>query len=225
MLKFERTVNLTTSINNTTILDYAPLVLTINPATLDVSSKIYKIEYIFDDADNKTQKLFYKSSTTENLPFPSEIGDPRNYKTNKTFYFTSTAFSQTYGVSAYVYQMGVVNPTKIEFKLRLTKPKMDGKVAGAVFDAVELLYTRIFGVNNDILYVFETKDPCYYLSVVVNWNKKPIPENIINLQSTSKRAYTVLQPFQNRNYENPYTIDFVDRQKEADDDPNYPDCK
>jgi hypothetical protein len=224
MLKFERTVDLKTSINNTIISDYAPLTLTLNPSSLNVSKKIYKIDYIFDD-ETITQKLFYKSTTNNTIPFPLEIGDPRNYKINKTFYFTSTASTQTYGISAYVYQIAVANPTKIEFKLILSKPKMDGQVTNAIFDAVELLYTRIFGVNNDILYVFETKNPCYYLPVVVNWTKKPIQENILNLQPKSNRSYTVLQPFQNKNYENPYTIDFVDKQKEADDDPNYPDCK
>jgi len=223
MLNFERTIDLKTTTHNTIVSDYAPLSLTINPSALSVSKKIYKIDYIFDD-ETKTQKLFYKSSTTDILPIPLEIGDPRNYKINKTFYITSTASSQTYGVSVYVYQIGVTTPTKIEFKLNLSKPKMDGSVSGTVFDSVELLYTRIFGVNNDILYVFETKNPCYYLPVIVNWTNKPIPENIINLQSTSRRAYTVLQPFQNKNYENPYTIDFVDRQKEADSDPNYPKC-
>ena len=222
MLNFEKTINLTTSLHNTLISYYAPLTLTINPSTLNVSKKIHKIEYIFDD-ETKIQSLFYKKTTTETLPFPNEIGDPRNYKLNKTFFITSTATSQVFGIIANVYQIGVTNPTKIEFKLNLTSPKMDGM--GGFFDSVQLLYTRMFGVNNDILYVFETVDPNYYIPVVVNWNKKSIIEPIVDLSSKSRRAYDILQPFQNSNVENPYSINFVDKQKEIENDPNYPDCK
>jgi hypothetical protein len=224
MLNFEKTINLTTSLHNTTISDYAPLSLTINPSSLIVSKKIYKIEYIFDD-EIKTQTLFYKSDTTETLPFQSEIGDPRNYKCNKTFYITSTATSQVFGISANVYQLGVTNPTKIEFKLNLNAPIMDGTNANAFFDSVQLLYTRMFGVNNDVLYVFESVNPNYYIPVVVNWNNKPVIEPIVDLSSKSRRAYNILKPFQNQNVENPYNIDFVDKQKEVENDPNYPDCK
>jgi len=222
MLNFEKTINLTTSLHNTITSFYAPLTLTINPSSLIVSKKIYKIEYIFDD-EIKTQTLFYKKTTTETLPFSSEIGDPRNYKCNKTFYITSTATSQIFGVSANVYQLGVTNPTKIEFKLNLISPKMDG--TGGFFDSVQLLYTRMFGVNNDILYVFESVNPNYYIPVVVNWNNKPVIEPIVDLSSKSRRAYNILKPFQNQNVENPYNIDFVDKQKEVENDPNYPDCK
>lgn len=224
MLNFERTINLTTSLHNTTINDYAPLLLTINPSSLIVSKKIYKIEYIFDD-ETKVQDLFYKSTTTETLPFPNEIGDPRNYKCNKTFYITSTATSQVFGISANVYQLGVTNPTKIEFKLNLNAPIMDGTNANAFFDTVQLLYTRMFGVNNDILYVFESVNPNYYIPVIVNWSNKPVIEPIVDLSSKSRRAYNILKPFQNQNTENPYNIDFVDKQKEVENDPNYPDCK
>jgi hypothetical protein len=222
MLNFETSLNLTTSLHNTINNFYAPLKLTINPSTLNISKKIHKIEYIFED-ETKIQSLFYKKTTTETLPFQSEIGDPRNYKCNKTFYITSTATSQVFGISVNVYQIGVTNPTKIEFKLNLTSPKMDG--TGGVFDSVQLLYTRMFGVNNDILYVFETIDPNYYIPVVVNWNKKPIIKPVIDLSSKSRRAYDILQSFQNSNVENPYNIDFVDKQKEVENDPNYPDCK
>jgi hypothetical protein len=224
MLNFEKTINLTTSLHNTITSFYAPLSLTINPSSLIVSKKIYKIEYIFDD-EIKTQTLFYKKTTTETLPFPSEIGDPRNYKCNKTFYITSTATSQIFGVSANVYQLGVTNPTKIEFKLNLNAPIMDGTNANAFFDSVQLLYTRMFGVNNDVLYVFESVNPNYYIPVVVNWNNKPVIEPIVDLSSKSRRAYNILKPFQNQNVENPYNIDFVDKQKEVENDPNYPDCK
>lgn len=224
MLNFEKTINLTTSLHNITISDYAPLSLTINPSSLIVSKKIYKIEYIFDD-EIKTQNLFYKSTTTETLPFPSEKGDPRNYKCNKTFYITSTATSQVFGISANVYQFGVTNPTKIQFKLNLNAPIMDGTNANAFFDSVQLLYTRMFGVNNDILYVFESVNPNYYIPVVVNWNNKPVIQTIVDLSSKSRRAYDILKPFQNQNVENPYNIEFVDKQKEVENDPNYPDCK
>lgn len=219
MLNFEKTINLTTSLHNTITSFYAPLSLTINPSTLIVSKKIYKIEYIFDD-ETKVQNLFYKKTTTEN-----EIGDPRNYKCNKTFYITTTATSQVFGISANVYQFGVTNPTKIEFKLNLNAPIMDGTNANAFFDSVQLLYTRMFGVNNDVLYVFESVNPNYYIPVIVNWNNKPVIQTIVDLSSKSRRAYDILKPFQNQNSENPYNIDFVDKQKEVENDPNYPDCK
>lgn len=222
MLNFERTIDLKTSLQGTTINDYAPLTLTINPSTLNVSNKIYKIEYIFED-DSKTQDLFYKSSTSNTLPFPSEIGDPRNYKIDKTFYITTTATSQLFGVSANIYQFGLTNPTKIQFKLNLSCPVMDGDFG--FFDKVQLLYTRIFGANNDILYVFESVNPNYYIPVVVNWNNKPKITQIVDLSSKTKRAYDLLKPFQNKNSENPYNIDFIDVQKIIDNDPNYPKCK
>jgi len=222
MLNFERTIDLKTSLQGTIINDYAPLTLTINPSTLNVSSKIYKIEYIFED-DSKIQDLYYKPSTGNTLPFPSEEGDPRNYKIDKTFYITTTATSQLFGVSANIYQFGLINPTKIQFKLNLSCPVMDGDFG--FFDKVQLLYTRIFGANNDILYVFESVNPNYYIPIVVNWNNKPKITPIVDLSSKTKRAYDLLKPFQNKNSENPYNIDFIDVQKIVDNDPNYPKCK
>lgn len=224
MIKFKKLLNLKKSTSNSTVTSYAPLELYIQPSDLDITKKIHKIDYIFDDS-TITQKLFYKKTTTDTIPYPDEIGDPRNYIVNKTFYFTTTGYSQTYGVSAHIYEMGVSQPTKIEFNVYLRKPPMDGNVQNAVFQSVELLYTRIFGVNNDILYVFETSNPCYYLPIIVNWTNRPIVENMIGLNSTTKRrAYRILQPFQNKNYENPYTIEFTNKQEEADNDPNFPGC-
>lgn len=217
MLNFEKTIDLSTSLDNTTFNDYAPLSLTINPSSLNVSKKIYKIEYVFDD-EIKTQTFFYKKTTADVLPFPSEIGDPRNYTIHKTFYITSSASTtQNFGVTANVYQFGVSTPTKIKINLNLSAPKMDG--TGGIFNSVELLYTRIFGVNNDILYVFESVNPSYYIPVVINWESIPQVKPKIDLSSKSLRAFDVTRPFQITDVENPYNIKFIDKQKILEVDP------
>ena len=227
MLAFERTINLSTNLNNTFVTDYAPLSLTIDPGYLIVSKKIYKINYIFED-ETITKNLYYSNEVDESLPIQTEVGDPRNYKINKKLHLSKSDIQQRKKIIVEIYQIGVSTPTIIILYVDLIAPTLDGSNNG-FFDNVNLLYSRMFGVNNDILYVFESKNPNYYIPIVVNWNNRIIPKKIVQFIKNNSRAYDVLQPFQkssdqNSEAENPYNIDFVNVQDQVNKDPNYPKC-
>lgn len=223
MLNFERTINLKTDVHNSTYSDYAPLKLTVDPRSLEVANKIHRIEYIFDNLETRNQNLFFTASATNGYPFPKEVGDPRHYPQIKTFYLPNK-MTHTYGITANVYQIGLTTPTKITFKLNLSAPKMDGEIL-SVFTSVNLIYTRMFGVNNDILYVFETTEPNYYIPLIINWTSRPVivPEIIID---KGYRPYKIFEPYENQMVSNGFEhIDFINKQHKYDSDPTYPNCK
>ena len=88
MLGFGTDLLVRTTTNNTVLTGYAPFTLSINPSAISFLNgrKIYKIEYIFDNLEKKVQSLFIAPTGNTNLAFNFEVGDPRNYKQQKTFY-------------------------------------------------------------------------------------------------------------------------------------------
>jgi hypothetical protein len=222
MLEFGTDLLLIPSTNNRVLTGYAPFTLSINPSSISVpfGRKIYKIEYIFDDLEIRTQSLFIAPTGNTNVPFRFEVGDPRNYKQKKTFYLPNV-YKKDYQITTNIYAVGIANPTIISFYLSLSAPVMDGTLNG-YFSSVNLAHTRMFGVNNDILYVFETKNPDYFIPVIFNWKSRPvIPEPIVI--DEGYRPFRLFEPYEDQKSTNIYTnIDFVNEQANYDDDPNYP---
>jgi hypothetical protein len=222
MLNYSTNILLTQSLNGTVLNSFAPFTLTINPSAVNgITKKIYKIDYIFD-TETVSQKYFYKTPEVNppiTYPYPQEVGDPRNYIQSQTF-FLPNVYKKDYTVSVDIYQIGIATPTNITFTLSLSAPKLDGST-NAMFSAVHLSYTRMFGFNNNILYILETEEPKYYIPVILNWNLRPIqPEPLIIEQGY--RPYRILEPYENQavtpNFQN---IDFVNEEGNYRD-VNYP---
>ena len=66
----------------------------------------------------------------------------------------------------------------------------------AYFDEVHLIGTRMFGTENEILYMFESINPNYILPVLVNWKTRPL-KNIVRTIDNSYAPYKLLAPFEN----------------------------
>lgn len=188
-----------TFISTFVIDSYGPITLTFNPSALKLPKKINRIVYNFDDGTPSITNSFYYSLTspeTSNYPFPLEPGDPRNFKITKTF-ATNKYFQKTFNVYADVFQVGVYDPARILYIINVRAPEMDGENAnGTVFlEEMHLVSTRMFGANDDILYVFETKNPNYIVPFILNWEKKPKVSVVeSNIELKPQRPYRMLQP-------------------------------
>jgi hypothetical protein len=194
-----------------TVNSYGPITLTFNPSALNLSKKINRIVYQFDDGSPSITNSFYYSEPSEataNYPYPNEPGDPRNFKVTKSFY-SSSYFSQTYNVYILVYQFGNIDPTGILYQVNVIAPEMDGN-NGGYFEEMHLISTRMFGPNDDILYTFETKNPNYIVPVSINWDT--VPQNQIeqtNVTSPSPRTYRILQPYEIENIKETQNIKII----------------
>lgn len=207
--------------NNRVITGYGPFTLSINPSSisLPLGRKIYKIEYVYDDLETVKQTLFIAPSS-QKVPYSFETGDPRNYKQIKTFYLPNV-YKKDYKIIVKTYNIGIVNPSIITFYLSLSAPQMDGTMNG-FFSSVHLVHTKMFGIDNNILYIFETKNPNYYIPVIFNWKTRPeAPPPII--MDDSYRPFRLFEPYEDQRSTNVYkNIDFFNDQEAYDTDPNYP---
>lgn len=190
---------------STFVIDsYGPITLTFNPSALNLPKKINRIVYNFDDGSPSITKSFYyslTSSETAHYPYPLEPGDPRNYTITKTF-ATNRYFQKTFIVYADVFQVGIYDPVRILYVINVKAPEMDGQNAdSSVFlEEMHLISTRMFGVNDDILYIFETKNPNYIVPFVLNWESKSEKVvSISNIETKPQRSYRMLQPWEIEN--------------------------
>jgi hypothetical protein len=186
-MAYSATVSLT-STNFISLSGVSPFELTIDPKNIDVPNKIRRIEYDFDDGTIITQSLFGPEVVGS-----TETNDPRNFsKTN--FYNLVDEYRKTFTVKTKVYQLGFESPTIFTISLNLTVPTLEG-LDGGYFEKLHLISTRMFGPNNDMVYVFESENPYYILPVLVNWKSRPI-EPIIPIINTPYRPYKLLAPFE-----------------------------
>lgn len=174
----------------------APFTLTIMPSTISGLNKIRKIEYLYGDGTSEEQVLFPANSANYiGLPYPLEPGDPRNYNKIKTFYVDSN--NVTYTTTINVYQIAVSSPSTYTINISLSAPYLEN-ISGAngYFEDVHLRSTRMYGVDNRILYVFESSNPNYLLPVNVDWKLRPQAQVEAQVIS-SYRAYKLLEPYEN----------------------------
>jgi hypothetical protein len=96
-----------------------------------------------------------------------------------------TATVTYYGISA-------SNTLTYTIYLNLSAPPMEN----GYFQQVHLVGTRMFGPNNDILYMFETINPNYLAPVLVNWQSTNAQTNFTNLLNNNSRPNVLLAPFE-----------------------------
>jgi hypothetical protein len=175
---YEETLNLDKPNEVITINSFAPLKVYVNPSNAkpylpnnNFTLKISKIIYDWGDGSIEEQKFkpsLYSSPTETGLI--RENGDPRNFaKTHQ--YSLSTQFTSQFNIKISLYQFTLSTPVVYNYRLNLKAPRLDGTKT-SFFKNMHLIYTKMFGVDNKILYVFEGKDPTWSFPVVVDWRRK-----------------------------------------------------
>lgn len=176
----------------------APFELTLNPSTLNPFSKIHKIEYDFGDGFIFEQKLTLDST---------KITKPVTH-----VYHLTSSFIGTFNVNVKTYLINKALPVSYGFTLRLNAPTLESisnpnTAVPALLDELHLIGSRMFGFNNELVYIFESINPNYTLPVSVIWNdKKDITITTTNKElsffeivekGVGNRPYKLLAPFEN----------------------------
>jgi hypothetical protein len=187
----------------------APYELTINTRySIPVNSRVYRIEYNFDDGSEpliqKLRPVF--AQTDRNLAISQQIGDPRNYPVTKKFYLQEE-LSKTFNITVKVFWVQSKNLQNLNYitykiNLNLSAPSLDSETVNNYFSDLQLASTRMFGLDNSILYNFESSDPDCLLPVLVKWKKtKPTIPSVFTQNVPTFRPYKILPPFLNINPE------------------------
>lgn len=162
-------------VNNAT---YGETINMVSPVTLYFSTsgyiptrKIWKIVYNFGDGNQKVQMLqnstFFENLTA--LPYQDEPGDPRNYIVNNHYYFEDGE-SKKYNITIEFHRIGIELPQILKFYLNLRLPVFNSD--DMPFKDFKLVGTRMFGLDNRMIYVFESQKQNYLLPVLLDFNKK-----------------------------------------------------
>lgn len=156
----------------------SPLTLTINPQFVEPSSKVYKIEYLFDDgSETLVRKLTVNPDQSDfSLPFPLEPGDPRNFTETHNFVLQkedARKFVIHIRIYSIINQVISENYNQYTINLKLLAPVLYSVDANKknYFKDIHLISTRMFGPDNTILYNFESFSPQYFLPTIVKWHK------------------------------------------------------
>jgi len=166
----------TISLVSQTVNNSAPFQLTINPSNLALPKKIRQIDYIW--GDGTTTSIIYK-------PDPNQDLNPKNYPQTKKFLSKDLSLS-VYYIIINVYTFGSPTPNAYLITLNLSNPVLEN-----YFEKMHLAKTRMFGMDNQIIYTFETQNKDNVLLSLVNWKIKP---KEISLQQLN-RSYEIVAPF------------------------------
>ena len=164
-------------INNAT---YGQMFNFISPLTLNFctsgyipTKKIWKVVYNFGDGNTKTQ-LLQNSTYFENLtalPYQDEPGDPRNYIVNNHYYFEDGE-SKIYDISIEFYRIGIELPQILNFNLNLRLPVYNSD--DIPIKDFKLIGTRMFGIDNRMIYIFESQKQNYLIPVLLDFSELPV---------------------------------------------------
>jgi hypothetical protein len=171
----------------------APFVLTLDPSYVAFNNKIRAIEYIWGDG---TSNIINFNPNAQPAPAPPlEAGSPVNYPQTHIFYSKDPAIS-TYIINVKYHLFGQPNPIISTIKLILENPSIFNIVSNKNIFNLKLIKTRMFGVDNKILYTFNAINADkveYVLMATTNW--KPLP--VVSVVPKSlERPYTFTQPFE-----------------------------
>ena len=173
------------------ITGLSPFTLTINPSSISIPNKVYKIGYDFGDG-----------TLIDNIINPDN--DQDFLKTTQTHVYYLTGDTQkTFNINVHAYQFNTSLYNDYTISLNLKTPPLEKKTTNlsalssfAYFDELHLVGSRMFGTENEVLYMFESINPNYILPVLVNWKARPI-ENIVRTIDNSYAPYKLLAPFEN----------------------------
>jgi hypothetical protein len=196
-IPYDQTIELQNSNLNYYLTSYAPFSLTIDPSTLTTTQKILEIHYIWGDG-NVNVVTYYPSLTSKGQGQykPSGLiddGDPRNFTQTNNFYSTSYNISE-YNSIVNVYTFGTSKPISYTINSVLLNPPLVNSInPDSAYQEVHLIKTKMYGANNNLVYVFEAQnnnDNDIFMTHV-NWSKKPIDQKI----DSFKLPYEYVEPF------------------------------
>jgi hypothetical protein len=162
---FNSIIDVNNSINGNTINVLSPSTITFTLSGYNPPKKIWKIEYTVRDK-TIAKTLFLSTDTVPNLPYPSEIGDPRNYPVDFDF-FTELPEGENFNVKINIYYIDFIEPETIEFNINTSLPKMEN-IFSSNF-SFELVGTRMFGEQNQLILMFESKQPRFLIPVLLKF--------------------------------------------------------
>jgi hypothetical protein len=187
-----QTVYLSSDVQNITLNGiYAPFSLTIDPKNIIFFEKIRAIEYIWGDGTSDIVNFEPSILYNNNLPFPSEVGNPLNYPKTKQYYSKDLNLS-IYNITVNFYCFSNTNPYVYTISLNLQNPDIDYS-DNSFFTDVHLIKTKMYGPNDTILYTFQSQNDDYILMSNVDWKLKPV--NPLSVKQLS-RPYRFLKPFE-----------------------------
>lgn len=184
--------------NNTDIFIY-PFQLTIEPnkvlnseqiigiSSNPNSSKIRKMIYDWGDGTMDTIDLFISSDDKQKIN-PAYTNISKTFNANK-----NDLNSKTHIINISALRFGVKNPEIYKINLKLNKPN----VFEFFGNSLELIESRMFGMDNKMLYVFEVKDNYGQLYMAtVNWeNEENKITDLQQISSVENRPYQFSLPF------------------------------
>lgn len=181
--------------SNTVLVGSAPFTLKINTASIlsysgYYSGKIYKISYDFGDGTVINDLLTPDSDPVQN-------GKIHNY-------YLNNVTSKTFNVKVNLYSTAASTPYSFTWGLNLTAPLIENDIFNQIatpslsgyFQEIHLIGTRMFGSNDNILYMFETVNPNYVVPVLVNWSAQPTV-SVPTVPQVPYRPFRLLSPFEN----------------------------
>lgn len=193
---FSQNISLLKNTLSYEVSGYSPFRIGIYPKGLyeGLSPKIKKIVYKWPDGTSETKT--FKPSLVNNtyLDFP-EFGNPLNYPVFKDIYSErEDSNKKTNIISVECSYFGSTNTTTYNISAIIIKPDVEGYgFQKGFFGEIKLIDSRMFGPNNTLIYIFETKNPNYILMSTVNWQL--LPEEIIERKLPPIRPYKFLLPF------------------------------
>jgi hypothetical protein len=169
----------------------APLVLTLDPTYVAFKNKIRAIEYIW--GDNTSDIINFNPNATPAPAPPAEAGSPVNYPQTHIFYSKDPSISY-YIINVKYHFFGQSDPITFTIKLFLENPSIFNLVSNKNIFDLKLRKTRMFGVDNKILYTFNATngDTEYVLMATTNWKRLPV---VPITPKSLERTYNFTQPF------------------------------
>lgn len=155
------------SINGSTVEGFSPFTMVLSTSAYTSTNKIWKIGYDFGDGyiDERILNL-NPNSYNPNLPIPSEPGDPRNQMVEHLYYFDDDN-KKSFSITMFFYCIGTNIVEQVSFTLTLTLPKIEDIFESA--DTIKLVGSRMFGLENQLIYLFESQSPNYLIPVLARF--------------------------------------------------------
>lgn len=160
----QQTIILNNSTNGSVISKTSPFTMVLSTSAFTPSYKIWKITYDFGNGDIQEKTLsLTPNSTNSLLPIQSEPGDPRNYPVTTNYYFDDSS-TKTYSINVKFYEIGQTLPEEVTFSLDLYLPTLES-IFG-LYENIKLLGSRSSGLDNQLIYLFESQNPNYLIPVL-----------------------------------------------------------
>jgi hypothetical protein len=194
MTVFSQNVSLSKDTLSYKVSGYAPFKIGILPKGLynGLSAKIREIVYTWPDGTKEIKSFKPTLKNNSYLDFP-EFGNPLNYSVFKDIYSQREDLNEkTNIISVKCSFFGSTDTTTYTISAIVLKPDVEG-FENNYFGEITLIDARMYGPNNTLIYVFETKNPNYILMSTVNWQL--LPEEVVQRKLPPIRPYKFLLPF------------------------------